>query len=956
MKVLKMKNILFVIMSIFVLNISVYSNDTHNNRFIIKFKNNTNELRDWKNSGRVSEIDAIKSIVGKHKIKPYIDNKLLAMLKQHFDNYYLLNNYSISNSLERIAYVEIEPSDNLPYLVKKIESLDFIQYAELEPISKLNDIPNDPMIGMQYYLQKIHAIEAWEFLDSTKTITVGIVDTGIDYTHEDIKDNIYNNLGEMGLDSNNADKSTNGIDDDANGYIDDWRGWDFSASSDTIDGEDNDPMPGNLHGTHVGGTIGAIINNSIGISPVAKYVKLMPVKAAADDSESKTMSNSYQALLYAALKGAKVINCSWGSTSKSATEEEMVKTAQAAGAIIVAAAGNDQSYVEQYPASYPDVFSVAATDSSDRKAYFSNYHSTIDIAAPGVDIWATIPENGYRYLDGTSMATPIVAAVTAMTINKFPDYTPIQIQEHIKACSDNIDSLDYAYAGKIGKGRINAYKALSTSNSKSLIISNYTFIETDPDYVYAPEEQVILKINLKNILSKIDNISAKAYSDYFMFAPKFTKDSAFVGNLATNEISDTIEFVFNIPWDASIDGDYEIKIRVEGIDYNSVFSIPITVNQSYRTMSENNIIATLNSRGNLGFNDYPSNKQGFGFKYKNQASILFEGAVLAANSPMQMSDVARASYQMMQSRDFGFDKAIEAKTKSQTFVKYYDMADSTKCGVAINQNAYQFKDNGLENILILDFDVTNISERFLDSLFIGYFFDWDIINSHKNYTYYDKKNNIGITQLSGSDTTTVIGVAFLESQKTNFRAIDNDGTSEDNFGIYDGFDNYEKWTSLSSGFQRSQSSITDVSMVISNGPHKLPINDTLKLTMIIAADTSIKSMSNSIIHARKVLSKMQEFKPRALFSNELKILNLYPNPISSILNALILLPEAGNYKLYISDLNGKIKKEIIEGSTNSGLKKVVQVDTRELAQGAYILVLEHNGKQETANFVKVGTN
>lgn len=951
-----MKKILLLIISLFILNISVYSNDTHNNRFIIKFKSNTAELLKWQASGRNSEIEALRSIVGNHKIKPYVDNKLLKMVKKHFDNYYLLNYNSIGNSLERIAYVEIEANDNLPYLVKKIEKLDFIQYAELEPISKLNDIPNDPMIGMQYYLQKIHAIEAWELLDSTKIITVGIVDTGIDYTHEDIKDNIYNNPGEMGLDSNNADKSTNGIDDDANGYIDDWRGWDFSASSDTIDGEDNDPMPGNLHGTHVGGTIGAIINNSIGISPVAKFVKLMPVKAAADDSESKTMSNSYQALLYAALKGAKVINCSWGSTSKSATEQEMVKTAQAAGAIIVAAAGNDQSYVEQYPASYPEVFSVAATDSSDRKAYFSNYHSTIDIAAPGVDIWATIPENGYRYLDGTSMATPIVAAVTAMTINKFPDYTPIQVQEHIKACSDNIDTLDYAYAGKIGKGRINAYKALSTSNAKSLIINHYEFFETEPDFVYAPEEEVILKISLKNILSNMENFSAKAFTDYFMFSPKFTKDSAFFGSLATNEISDTLDFVFQIPWDAGIDGDYEIKIKIEGDDYKSIFSIPITVNQSYRTMSENNITATLNSRGNLGFNDYPTNKQGFGFKYKNQASILFEGALMAATSPMQMSDVARASYQMMQSRDFGFDKAIEAKSKSHTFVKFYDIADSTKCGVAINQNAYQFKDNGLENILILDFDVTNISDRFLDSLFVGYFFDWDIINSHKNYTYYDKKNNIGITQLSGSDTTTIIGVAFLDSKKTNFRAIDNDGSSSDNFGIYDGFDNYEKWTSLSSGLQRSKSSITDVSMVISNGPHKLPISDTLKLTMIISADTNLISMSNSIINARKVLSKMSEFKSRPLFSNNLEILNVYPNPASTSLNALIQLPEAGNYKLYISDINGKIKKDILEGKSSSGLKKIFQIDIKELSQGTYILVLEHNGKQDTANFVKLELN
>ena len=252
----------------------------------------------------------------------------------------------------------------------------------------------------------IDALEAWQVSQGSSNVVVGVLDSGVDYTHPDLASQMWVNPGE-----DCAGCRSNGLDDDANGYVDDWRGWDFA-------GNDNDPMDDNGHGTHVAGTIGAR-QDSQGVVGVSWRVRLMPLKFIGANGEG-TAADAVRAVLYAAANGAQITNNSYGGDGFSQAMLDAIQTSDAAGSLFVAAAGNDFSNNDEapvYPADYdvPNVLTVAASDHFDRKAWFSNYGAaSVDLAAPGFGIYSTWPGGGYRSSDGTSMAAPHVAGAAAL--------------------------------------------------------------------------------------------------------------------------------------------------------------------------------------------------------------------------------------------------------------------------------------------------------------------------------------------------------------------------------------------------------------------------------------------------------------------------------------------------------------------------------------------------------------
>jgi subtilisin family serine protease len=254
--------------------------------------------------------------------------------------------------------------------------------------------------------------DAWGLTTGSKDIVVAVIDTGVDYKHSDLADNMFKNTREI---------PANKIDDDKNGYVDDVYGYDFANN-------DGDPMDGNGHGTHCAGTIGAVGNNMIGVAGVNWQVSIMAVKFLGDDGSGNT-ANAIKAIDYAVQNGAKVLSNSWGALLAYSRALQMaIERAMKAGAIFVAAAGNDGLNNETYPtypASYdlPNIVSVAAGDTeSGGLASFSNYGSkSVDIAAPGVNILSTYLKDGYAFMSGTSMATPHVAGALALMLSLKPD-------------------------------------------------------------------------------------------------------------------------------------------------------------------------------------------------------------------------------------------------------------------------------------------------------------------------------------------------------------------------------------------------------------------------------------------------------------------------------------------------------------------------------------------------------
>lgn len=360
--------------------------------------------------------------------------------------------------------------DSLVERARQLNARNDVEYVEANTILHAYLTPNDPSFAKQYGMHNtganggvvgadIHAPAAWDANTGSKSVLVGIIDTGVDYTHPDIAPNYWTNPGESGLDADGKDKRSNGVDDDANGYIDDFRGWDFANN-------DNDPIDDHDHGTHCAGVIGAKGDDGVGVVGVNWNVSMVGIKFLTG-SGSGTLEGAVKSIEYGTLIGANLTSNSWGGGGFSQTMLDAIKKANDKGVLFVAAAGNDSSDNDKaasYPATYAvdNVISVAASDSKDGKASFSNYgKTTVDVAAPGVDIYSTIKGNLYKTMSGTSMATPHVAGLAALVKAAFPQATAAQVKSRIVNGVDSVKGWENMV--KSG-GRINAANAVEVDS------------------------------------------------------------------------------------------------------------------------------------------------------------------------------------------------------------------------------------------------------------------------------------------------------------------------------------------------------------------------------------------------------------------------------------------------------------------------------------------------------------
>ena len=363
--------------------------------------------------------------------------------------------------------VEIPEGKNMESVLQELKRDPNVEWAEPVITYSTESIqPDDPEYSNmnRQYLSLLNLEEAWSTNTGSRNVVVAIVDTGIDYLHEDLKDNIWTNNNEI---------PDNGIDDDGNGFVDDVHGWDFvSVDPGTVaDGEDpgppdNNPMDFQGHGTHVAGIVGAKGNNGIGVTGVAWDVSLMAVRAGyADGSGSGQLQTDdiAAALYYACDNGADIINMSFGSAIPSMVVKEALSYCSDKGVLLIAGAGNNSSNSLFFPAAYNNVLAVAATEIGNYKASYSNYGIWVDLAAPGTNIYSTTPGNTYGLMSGTSMATPIVSGMAALIKSQFPDSTAEDITLRLLATATPLSSIDSKYFEDLGTGIVKADLTTSTS-------------------------------------------------------------------------------------------------------------------------------------------------------------------------------------------------------------------------------------------------------------------------------------------------------------------------------------------------------------------------------------------------------------------------------------------------------------------------------------------------------------
>ena len=292
---------------------------------------------------------------------------------------------------------------------------DVLQYVEPNFIFRAFDIPDDPSYGDLCGMEAINAPAAWDDHVGDSDFVIAIIDTGIDYNHQDLTGNMWTNSGEI---------PNNGQDDDGNGYVDDFYGFDFSAGNAEV-------MDTNGHGTHCGGTVGGVGDNGVGVAGVMWECSLAGVQFLSG-SGGGTTADAISAVQYCTVMGFKVSNNSWGGGGfTQALYEAIANAGTQADHIFVAAAGNSGSFGASYPAAYDldNIISVAATQCNDSLASFSQYHPTeVDLAAPGVDILSSTPGNNYSFYSGTSMATPHVAGAVGLVYSVMEDASPAEVK------------------------------------------------------------------------------------------------------------------------------------------------------------------------------------------------------------------------------------------------------------------------------------------------------------------------------------------------------------------------------------------------------------------------------------------------------------------------------------------------------------------------------------------------
>jgi subtilisin family serine protease len=406
--------------------------------------------------------------------------------------------------LDNIYLLSVPTDSDILYIVNDYSSNPDVEYAEPNYLIGLCDIPNDEKFSNQWFLHNtghsggtndadIDAPEAWDIETGNSNVIIAIIDTGVDYTHPDLVDNIWINEDEI---------PDNDIDDDDNGFIDDDKGWDFVGESIVFPKPDNNPLDDFGHGTHCAGLASAVTNNSVGIASLGWNCKIMSIRVGGGIGLVNLLA-TIEGIHYAVNNGADVISMSWGSWASSGLLEDAMSFIYQHGVIAVAGAGNNPLMDEFYPAMYDSVIGVAATDKFDRKAYFSTYGNWIDVSAPGVEIYSTLPTyyvtmnfHGYKmnydYLEGTSMSTPIVAGLAGLLLSYNPNLTPDEVRSLIRDSTDWIKTNKY-----IGNGRVNAHKALliasgvtvppnkpvitGPTHGKYLLEYTYNVTNTDPD-------------------------------------------------------------------------------------------------------------------------------------------------------------------------------------------------------------------------------------------------------------------------------------------------------------------------------------------------------------------------------------------------------------------------------------------------------------------------------------------
>lgn len=762
----------------------------------------------------------------------------------HTNSYKSDNPEAVDISL--IYQITFNPALPFDKVKRQLLNTGVLEYVEpLRNYSLLHQ-PNDlyadsTVASYQYYLKSIKAYKAWDITKGDTNVVIGILDTGIQYNHVDLTGNIKYNYADP----------IDGIDNDHDGYVDNFRGWDLADN-------DNDATYSSIVGSHgvpVAGVSSATTNNAKGMAGIGYKCKFMPIKVYA--STAVGTFSGYEALVYAADHGCNVINLSWGDpVAPSLYEQDLVNYAAInKNVVIVAAAGNTNAKLDFYPASYNNVVSVGYLGKNNVKAAAGTYSYKIDIGAYGEKTLSTASNSGTgtysANVNGSSFASPMVAGAAALVRSKFPTYTGLQIAEQLRVTADaSIYNLsgNANYANQLGSGLLNIAKAVTTTDAKSV---RYTAVTLNNKGLFYGNDTIQASATFKNYLSPLSNltVTVSSASPYVtVLQPTFQ-----AGAMATLTTTKTV-IPFKIKLASSLPTNEKLALKFTFTDgtYSDYQYYELFINPDFLTIDVNQVALSVNSLGNFGYNGQ-NIEQGIGFRYKN-VNLLSEGGLMIGTSATKVSDnVRNADTNHPADNNFTSLTPIRIQTTApyadvEAAGTFQDKYPGTGMpGVNVSYKAFAWKSQPTDKFVVLEYTLKNITPDTLKNAFAGLFADWDILDYSKNRAFWDAGNKMGYAFNVKHDTI-YTGIQLLGANTANYYAF-NITTPGSNINISDGYSDSEKYTSLSNGTTVNSAGTGfyggDIAHTVSATLPNLAPNQETTIAFAVLAGDNLTDLQNS---------------------------------------------------------------------------------------------------------------
>ncbi len=718
-----MKNI--ILLTAILISLIEFSFSANYNSYIVKFKNNAKIPAELQNS---------------NKFKPIFDMKMLDKINENK----LLNSkqYYEINELAKYYVLDIKDDYSLLQSISTNENIEAVFPNYIYTIEQLQYKPNDEKYPDQWGHSQVKAESAWK-IATGKGVIVGVIDTGIDFEHPDLKNQLWTNSKED-LNKNGTFEpwastiqkdgiygDLNGIDDDGNGFVDDVIGYDFVDQYLVNFGDFSEPdaIPEDQHdhGTLVAGIIAAESNNKIGVAGLAFNAKILTAKAfdASGNAESDDIA---RAIIYAVLNGAKVLNFSFGESYESPIVYSAVKFANEMNVAISASSGNNNWTFPHFPSDYQEIISVGGSNKDGKRASNSNYGYLIDIVAPGQEVWTTSPNKAYKAVGGTSMAAPYVSAVAAMLLEKAPDLTPGEIKSILQSSANSANGWTF----DMGAGILDAFNALS----------NISKAETNIIY---PKNEQIFYIDKFNTINLIGTITNPLFDSLAIVVKHINTGIEKKFPAGKNQIvNDTI---YNIPKSAFLS---------DTINLLGNFVIKSVIYLTNGKFLEKNTIVNIDSSSRFALNEFRVLNPIF-----NNKRIVLVAGVTTMKSKLTIGFKPKGS-----SEKYQYLSQIESQSNNSIII----IDDIVPSGVTYSAVAYFT--NNINDTIKKEFEFTRQPDNYHNANFLrkSYNFGRAYLHNQSADLFANKKKSIVVNDLTNLSFGKTLA---LEFDKNGFTLVDS---------------------------------------------------------------------------------------------------------------------------------------------------------------------------------------